>query len=529
MRTIVVPLRFGLARRTRKARLHLAATAAAGLMLASCAVGPDFTPPPAPDVTGYTPEPLTSPRTDREGPRVPGQRFIPRAQIPVRWWAAFRSQPLNALIRQSIEHNPTLASADAAIRIANENALAQRGLFYPQVGANYNVADQQSSNMATQQGPGDPPQSRYTLHTAQLTISFVPDIWGQNLRSVESLDALTDQAQFQLEAAYLTLTANVVTAAIQEASLRGQIAATEHIIKIERDILVILQSQFKAGQAAQVDVLTQETALAQVEQTLPPLQKQLAIQRDLLTALAGQFSANEILEKFDLEHLSLPRNLPVSLPAALVAQRPDIKAAEANLHSTSALVGVAIAARLPNITLSGNPGSSAFKAAELLTPGTLFYTVAGSATSTVFDGFTLYHRQKSSEAALDQAGALYRQAVITALQNVADGLRSLQADARAVQAAIKAENSAKATLDIIQKQLALGQITQVTVLNAQQAYLNTAIARVQAEATRLSDTAALFMALGGSWPAACTTPVWRDCVLTEAMAGSVRAVDASIR
>ncbi|MDU6493858.1 TolC family protein, partial [Bradyrhizobium sp.] len=214
-------------------------------------------------------------------------------------------------------------------------------------------------------------------------------------------------------------------------------------------------------------------------------------------------------------------------PAALVAQRPDIRAAQANLHAASALVGVAIAARLPNITLSANPGSSAFRPAELLTPGTLFYTVAGSATATVFDGLTLYHRQKSAEAALDQAGALYRQAVITALQNVADSLRSLQADARAVQAAIKAEDSARATLDIIQKQLTLGQISQVTVLNAQQAYLNTAIARVQAEATRLADTAALFMALGGGWPAACTTHVWRDCIMSEGRVDVLRTADAA--
>jgi NodT family efflux transporter outer membrane factor (OMF) lipoprotein len=505
----------------RVLRLSLAVLTA--FLLASCAVGPDFAPPAAPDVTGYTREPLKSPQTDAAGPRVAAQRFVPGRDIPARWWAAFRSAPLNGLIRKSIERNPTLEAADAAIRIANENAQAQRGLFYPQVSANYTPSDQQLSNMTTQLGPANPPQSRYTLQTAQLNISFVPDIWGQNLRSVESLDALTEQAQFQLEAAYLTLTANVVTAAIQEASLRGQIVATERIVKIERDILGILQNQLKAGQAAQVDVLTQQTALAQVEQTLPPLQKQLAIQRDLLTALAGQFSADEILETFELKQIALPRNLPVSLPSTLVAQRPDVRAAEANLHSTSALIGVAIAARLPNLTLSANPGTSAVTLGQMFTPGTLFYTVAGSATATVFDGFTLYHRQKSAEAAFDQAGALYRQAVITALQNVADALRSLQADARAVQAAIKAEDSAKATLDIIQKQLTLGQITQVTVLTAQQAYLNTAIARVQAEATRLADTAALFMALGGSWPQACTTPVWRDCVLNGTPSPAVQA------
>jgi NodT family efflux transporter outer membrane factor (OMF) lipoprotein len=495
----------------------LAVTATA--LLAGCAVGPDFAPPPPPAVSRYTPEPLAAPVAERNGPAVPRQRFVDGADIPARWWAAFRSKPLNDLIRLSVVHNPSLQSAEAAIQVAHFNALAQRGLFFPQVGVNYTPSDQQTSNMATT-SPVTAPQSRYSLHTAQLTISFVPDIWGQNVRAVESLDAQTEQAQYQLEAAYLTLTANVVTAAIQEASLRGQIAATERIVRIERDILGILRTQFEAGQAAQVDVLTQETALAQAEQTLPPLQKQLAVQRDLLTALAGQLSADEVLQTFDLRQLTLPANLPVSLPSQLVARRPDVRAAEAYMHATGALIGVAVAARLPNLTLSGNPGSSAFKAAQLFTQGTLFYTVAASATQPLFDGLTLYHKQRAAEATFDQATGLYRQAVITAMQNVADALRSLQADARAVQAAIKAETAAKASLDIVQKQLVLGQITQVTVLNAQQAYFNAAITRVQAEATRLSDTAALFMALGGSWPAQCTTPVWRDCILAEAPAAT---------
>ena len=500
---------------------------AASILLASCAVGPNFETPPAPDVSRYTPEPLASPRADADGPRVPRQQFVSGADIPPRWWAAFRSQPLNELIRLSVEHNPSLQSAEAAIRVANFNALAQRGLFFPQIGVTYTPSDQQFSNNVTS-NPVDAPQSRYTLHTAQLNISFVPDIWGQNIRAVESLDAQTEQAQYQLEAAYVTLTANVVTAAIQEASLRGQIAATERIVKIERDILGILKTQFEAGQAAQVDVLTQETALAQSEQTLPPLEKQLALQRDLLTALAGQFSADEVLQKFDLRHLALPVNLPVSLPSTLVAQRPDVRAAEANLHSASAQIGVAIAARLPNLTLTGNPGTSAFKASQLFTQGTLFYTVAASATQPLFDGLILYHKQKAAEAALDEAEAQYRQAVITALQNVADALRSLQADARSVQAAIKAETAAKASLDIVQKQLVLGQITQVTVLNAQQAYFNAAITRVQAEATRLSDTAALFMALGGSWPAQCTTAVWRDCVFVEPPAAGMKVSEVKL-
>jgi len=363
--------------------------------------------------------------------------------------------------------------------------------------------------------PNVNPQTRFTLQTAQLTVSYVPDVWGSNLRSVESLDATAENQMFLLEAAYLTLTANVVTAAIQEASLRGQIEATHTIIKVERDVLEILKNQKKFGQASELDVLTQEAALAAVEQALPPLEKQLAVQRDLLTALAGQFSADEILQKFTLKSLTLPANLPVSMPSTLIRQRPDVRAAEANMHSAAALVGVAIAARLPSFTLTANPGTSAFKMAQLLTPGTGFYTLAASMTAPVFDGFALYHKQKAAEAFLDQADATYRQTVVTALQNVADALKSLQADARALQAAVKSENAAKASLDITIKQLKEGLVNQVVVLAAQQTYFNALIARVQAEANRLSDTAGLFLALGGGWPADCKTPNWRDCAMGD--------------
>jgi NodT family efflux transporter outer membrane factor (OMF) lipoprotein len=346
-------------------------------------------------------------------------------------------------------------------------------------------------------------------------VSFVPDVWGGNFRAVENLDAVTEQQLFQLEAAYLALTSNVVTAAIQEASLRGQIAAIQRIIAIERNLLDILKRQFGFGQVAQADVLAQDAALAAAEQLLPPLEKQLALQRDLLTALAGQLSANEVEQKFDLANLRLPTNLPISLPSKLVDQRPDVRAAEAAMHAASAQVGVTIAARLPNIVLSANGGSTAFNWAQSFTPGTGFYTLAASATAPIFDGFTLYNRQKAAEAALEQTEALYRTTVITAFQNVADALRALQSDARAMRAARHAEETAKASLDIVQKQLNAGQVNQLAVLNAQQTYLTASVIRVQTEANRLSDTAALFMALGGGWPSTCSGPDWRQCALGE--------------
>jgi NodT family efflux transporter outer membrane factor (OMF) lipoprotein len=514
--TAAVPRRapFG---RGRRALICAAAASMLSAALSGCAVGPNFQPAAAPPADGYVPGKLASPAADRGGPRVAGQHFVNGADVSAKWWAAFKSQPLNDLIRQSVDHNPNLQAAEAAIKNAQYNALAQRGLFFPQ------LTGDSSSQKFLIANPGQippipttGPQSIYTLFTNQLTVSFTPDIWGGNLRAVENLDAVAEQQLFQLDAAYLALTSNVVTAAIQEASLRGQIAATKRIIGIERDLLDILKRQFSFGQAAQADVLAQDAALAQAEQLLPPLEKQLAQQRDLLTSLAGQLSADEIVQKFDLAHLKLPTNLPVSLPSRLVDQRPDVRAAEANMHSASAQVGVAIAARLPNIVLSANGGSAAYNLPQSFAAGTGFYTIGAAATAPIFDGFTLYNKQKAAEAALDQAEAQYRATVVTAFQNVADALRALQTDTRAVQAAVRAETTAKASLDIVQTQLNAGQVNQLAVLNAQQTYLTAAVVRVQTDANRLSDTAALFMALGGGWPAGCTSSDWRQCAMGEA-------------
>src|ERR1700736_2312481 len=484
--------------------------------VSGCAVGPNFSPAAAPEVDCYLPGKLASPDPGRGGPRVAGQHFVSGADVSARWWSAFKSPLLNELVKQSVDHNPNLQAAEAAIKVAKYNALAQRGLFFPQVTGN----STSSSVLVANPGqvppiPTEGPQTEFSLVTNQLTVAFVPDIWGANVRASESLDAVAEQQLFQLEAAYLALTSNVVTAAIQEASLRGQIAATQRIITIERNLLDILKRQFNLGQAAKADVLAQEAALAAAEQLLPPLEKQLALQRDLLTALAGQFSANEIEQKFDLAHLKLPANLPISLPSKLVDQRPDVRAAEAFMHAASAQVGVTIAARLPNLVLSANGGSTAFPLAQSFLPGTGFYTIAASTTAPIFDGFTLYNRQKAAEAALEQAEAQYRSTVITAFQNVADALRALQSDARAVRAARHAEETAKASLDIVQKQLDAGHVNQLAVLNAQQTYLTASVIRVQTEAIRLSDTVALFMALGGGWPSACITPDWRQCALGE--------------
>ena len=476
--------------RRRCAAASFASIVFAGL--SGCAVGPDFVSPPPPDVNRYTPEKLSS---------VGGQRLVIGEDIPRRWWEVFHNKNLSRLVEASIQHNPSMQAADASIRVAYYAAEAQKGFFLPSLLANSNDTTNLQSgvqNIVSPNGPTNP----YALYLKQLQVSYTPDIWGANRRSVESLEAQTDQQRYQLEATYLTLTTNVAAAAIQEAALRGEIAATREVIRDGQQLLDILRKQYALGSVAVADVLVQEAALAQMMQLLPPLEKALAQQRDLLTALAGQYSTAEVPETFHLRALTLPSNLPLTLPGKFVRQRPDVRAAEANMHSASALIGVAIAARLPNVTLGANNGYSAYSFAQLLLPSTAMYTLVGDITQPIFDGFTLLNKQKAAEAGLTQAEAQYRQAVITAFQNVADALRALQADTKAVKAATYSEQTAKKSFEIVKKQFLMKEgsaVNMLAVLNAEQTWLLAAVSRVQAEGARLGDVVGLFMALGGDW------------------------------
>jgi len=473
---------------TSRRQRNLSFAAALAAALSACAVGPDFQTPAPPDVEGFTPEKIASPGN--------GQRFKEGAAIPARWWTAFGSTQLDALIQEALDRNPTLEAADAAIRVAQYNADAAKGAFFPQVVLNSNSSYQLYSGDAT---TSTVTQSAYSFFSKQVQISYAPDIWGANRRTVESLEAQRELQGYQKQAAYLTLAANVAKAAIEEASLRAQIAATRRIIELEQERLTLLERQFAYGAVSGTDILSQQSALAQARQTLPDLEKRLAAQRNLLTALAGRYPSQEVGETFDLARIALPHELPLSLPAQLVAQRPDIKAAEAGVHSASAQVGVAVAARLPNIVLTANGGTSAFQLAQLFTPGTGFYALAGNIAQTAFDGMTLLNKQRAADAGLEQAEAQYRAAVINAFQNVADTLRALQADARAVKEARVAEGAAKKYLDKIRLQSRFGGVSQLAVVDAQRTYLAASIARVQAETQRITDSVALFVALGGGW------------------------------
>ena len=467
------------------------------MLLTGCAVGPDFKKPAAPPVHDYTPNPVsaTSSATNVAGGEA--QRFVTGQDIAGDWWTLFHSKPLNDLIERSLANNPNIKAAQAALTVARETMLAQRGAYFPGIEGGFSASRQKTSELLAPIPNAN--EFQYNLFTPQVSVSYVPDVFGLNRRTVESLKAQEEQARFAGLATDITLSANVVAAAIQEASLRAQIEATHQMIDVNTKALDILNAQFSKGYASRLDLAAQESQLAQVAATLPPLVKQLAQQRDLLAALAGVFPSQEPAETFDLSSLRLPQELPVSLPAKLVEQRPDVRQAEEALHSANAQIGVAIANRLPNITLTAAAGSSALAVDQLFTSGTGFWTLAGTATQPIFQGGALLHKERAAKALQVQAAEQYRGAVITAFQNVADTLHALEQDAAALKSAAVAEHAAKDSLHLTEKQLQAGYVNYLALVSAEQTYQQTVVNLVQAQANRYADTAALFLALGGGW------------------------------
>jgi NodT family efflux transporter outer membrane factor (OMF) lipoprotein len=500
------------------------ALAAAPLFMSACSVGPDFNRPDAPEDAGYTPKPLPEKTASGKVQGGEAEKLVLDRDIPFEWWELFRSPALNKLIKRAFEANPTLPAAEAALRQANELVFAQIGEFYPTVDGGYTferqkVAGNLSNSVAPgvqgngtviaafQNSPNNPtePGARhnaplfYNFHSAQLTLAWAPDVFGGNRRQVESLEAQAAIQRYQLEATYITLAANVVSTAIQEASLRGQIAATKEIIAADTKALDILRDQFRLGYAMRIDVAAQEATLAQAQATLPPLEKQFEQNRDLLRVLVGNLPNEELAETFDLDAIHLPQELPVSLPSKLVDQRPDVRAAEEAIRSANAQVGVAIANRLPQFPIGASYGGTATQFSQMFAPGGPFWTLIGGVTMPVFDGGTLLHRQRAADEALMQAAYQYRSAVLAAYQNVADTLHAIVSDADALKANLASEQAAKVTLDLTHRQQQVGYVNYLTLIQAETAYQQARLALVQAQAARYTDATALFQALGGGW------------------------------
>jgi NodT family efflux transporter outer membrane factor (OMF) lipoprotein len=476
---------------------HAIAIAAALLLavaLNGCMVGPDFHQLAAPAVGGYAPKPLPTRTVSADVVAGASQTFQPRRDIPAEWWTLFHSQQLNQLIAEAIAKNPNLEAAQAALRVAAENVSAQHGYLYPHVDAG--VSGIRERWLYRHKGVPEGVSAPYNLFNAGVNVTYTLDVFGGIRRQIEAYKAVEEYQRFELEAAYLTLTANVVTAAVQEASLSGQIGATLELKKDESDQLTIIRHEFELGGASEANVLAQQTLVEQTDATLPPLKKQLEIERDLLRLLTGHFPSEDLGQDFDLQSIHLPERLPVSLPSTLVQQRPDVRAYEALVHQASAEIGVATANILPQFTIEGSLNSYA---AAGVNPASLAFSVLAGIAQPVFEGGTLLHQRRAAIASYDEAVAEYRYTVLVAFQNVADALHALEADADAVRADALAENSAAQSLRVARDQYNGGYIPYLTLLSAENSYQQTVLTLIQAEAMRYADSAALFQALGGGW------------------------------
>jgi NodT family efflux transporter outer membrane factor (OMF) lipoprotein len=466
------------------------------LLLSACAVGPDFHRPSPPALQGYSDEPIA----DTVAALTPGgevQHFDAGLEISQQWWSAFQSHDIDELVQQVLAANPDLQAAQAALRAAQENVAAQRAAFFPTLSGSYSYSrEQDSSTLAPTLTSGAPV---FSLNTAALNISYSLDVFGLNRRQVESLQSSADAQRFQMQATYLTLVSNAVTAAIMQASAHTQLEATRQIIRTGRDSLDLLRQQHQLGAISMAQVSAQESALAQQEALLPALEQQERLQHDLLAQLTGRFPGQMPLIGLDLSMLSVPQQLPLSLPAQLVQQRPDIRQAEAQLHAATADVGVATANMLPNISLTAGAGTVATSLSQLMQPGTRYWSYGASLSQTLFDGGALIHKKRAAVALMDQAGAQYRSTVLQAFRQVADTLAALQADAKTLEAQARAERAAANSLAIVRQNLQLGSASYLDLLTAEGLYDQAVVALAQARAARLTDTVALFQALGGAW------------------------------
>jgi len=487
----------------RPPTVRLAAVAlAAAAALSACAVGPNFRTPEAPAVADaghpYTPAPLPASTASAPGPAGAAQSFAQGQDVPADWWKVFGSPALDELVQAALQHNPTLAAAQASLREAQENYAADAGArLLPSVTGNLQAARQRAQVSTT--ADGAPVAGTYNVFSAGVDVSYSLDLFGANKRALEALAAQIDYQRFQVEGAWLTLTANVVATAIQEASLRAQLKATHDVVDAESKSLVLISKQVELGALARSAVLQQRTLIAQTQAQVPPLEKSLAQTRHQLAVLAGRLPGDGGLPAFELDALHLAETLPVSVPSSLLRQRPDVRASEALLHAASAQVGVATAAQYPQITLSGSLDRQSLKLDKFFSNGITAWSIGAGLVQPIFNGGSLRAQKRAAEAAYDAANAQYQQTVLNAFLGVANALRAIDTDADALRTDAEAEALAKESLDLIQRQYQLGAASYLATLDAQRSWLQTRVALAQAQAGRHADTAALFQALGGGW------------------------------
>jgi len=459
------------------------------LALAGCTVGPH---------ASQTDVPLPPPATPAIIAPVsgPAQTIVPGGEVGGAWWQAFGSAKLDTLVTRALATNNDIAAAEATLRQAAEQARGVAGSTGPQIDANYQAQRVRISRTLSNPLSFDPNQYVYTLHTAQVTVAYPLDLFGAGRNRVRSARAAAEVAAHRRDAARNTVVANLVLAVIQHAALAQQVADAQAAITSNRQLIELLNRRRAIGDIGEADVVAQATALATAEAALPPLQRQLHHQEGLIATLTGAAPGGPTPDLPGFDELRLPGTLPVALPAAIIANRPDVRAVDAQVRGAAADLGSAIAARLPQIQLTGTGGGQATDLAQLLTPGNLFYTLVGGVTQPLFHSGQLLHQQRAARAALATAQAQYRAAALGAFLDVDDALAGLRADATALDAATRARTAAARSLQLTRRQVELGAIGTLQLLNASAADAQAALQLSQARAARLADTVALFQATG---------------------------------
>jgi len=463
-------------------------------LLAGCNMGPKYQPPIAPALTGYTPQLQPAETAATAGPEGVAQHFDSSAAIPAQWWTLFHSPELNSMMEQTLANSPTLTQAAARLREAQEELNARTGATkYPTVTGNTSI-EQEQPNLSVY-GIPFPNPSPFTLLNGSIAVSYALDIFGANRRTIEALGAQRDYENWQLEGARLMLTGNVVSTAIRQAELRKQIELTKQLLALEQREAAITEARNQAGGASDADVESRKSAVAQTQAAIPQLEAQLDTVNHQLAVLMGKSPAEAQIPELELDALQLPGELPLSLPSALVRQRPDIRAAEALLHQASANVGAAAANLYPQIVLSANGGGVG---TSFVTGGD-FWNVASSLAQPLYNGGALRAEKRKAEAAYQDADSVYRQTVLEAFGQVADALTAIDHDAQTLAARSDVASEADANYRIAQRRYGAGGISELALLEAQRLQLQTMLDRSSAAAARIADSATLFQALGGGW------------------------------
>jgi len=463
------------------------------VFLAGCAVGPDFVRPVPPAVDHYTQGAEPTATISAVGQ---AQQFARDTAVPDDWWRLFNCAKLDAVVNEAIAGNPSLQAAQASLRQSQDNLRAGYGVFFPQLDAGFAASRQKSSpaNLGS-----TAPGSIFNLFTLSATVSYALDVFGGERRVVEGLQAQVDLQRATVQGAYLTLLANVENSVIARAAYREQIIATEQTIGLLREQIGITETQARAGTVPYANVLSLRSQLAAFAALLPPLKQGLSHAGHVLATLVGRAPAEWTPPELALSDLTLPGELPVTLPSELVRQRPDILAAEAQLHGASSEIGVATAAEFPSFVLSGSYGQNNSSMVNLLKSSSNFWSLGAGVSAPLFDGGTLWFKRKASLEGYQQMLASYRQTVLGALAQVADTIRALENDAEVLQAQADALKTADEALRLSKASYQAGVVNYLQILIADGQYHQAQIGYLQAQALRLQDTVALFAALGGGW------------------------------